>query len=224
MNVGRLIAVLLAFCVSGVSIAETRKEAMERQREEWTKFGNQIENECIGTGEAWFSYAPLDKSTFVPVRFSPDLQTDLVKRVANSLAPFKDPRIKDLLDGPWNDAVNARIDALRTGTYNNINLIVAKGIGLHITPAEDQSDDVIVWRLRGFLAALADVTEGNAPRNAVYRLAASGEIRPIDSKSKPAWMTSQSINDYLWSRSGSDRMRLKKMTRCNYESLPKLQP
>lgn len=220
---GRLFAIFLVLCTASLCLADTRKEQMERQHGEFMKYTENIENQCIGSGEAWFSYAPLDKTYFQPVRFPAALQPDLVKRVTTSMS-FKDPRVKEYLDGPFNDAVNARIDALRTGRYNNINLIVAKGIGVHITPAEDQSDDVIVWTLRGFLSALADVTTGQKPQNSIYRLTANGEVRPLDSKSRPAWMTSQSINDYLWSGGGADRARLKKMARCDYQSLPKPQP
>ena len=212
---------LLLLCNTTIAVADTRKEFFERQKVEFRKFHDEVENLCIGLGEAWFSYAPLDRARFHPVHFSPSLPTDIVKRITAGLGSLQDPRVKEALDGPYNDAVNERIEGLRSGRLNNINLVVAKGIGISITPSEHLSEDVIVWLPRSFLERLADVTEGERPRDSIYIFSVDGSMRPLDEKSRPKWLESRNLRDYLFSGSGSDRVRLKKMVRCTYQSLPK---
>jgi len=216
-----LVLMLLLLCNTTIAAADTRKEFFAREKVEWQKFQNEMENLCIGLGEAWFSYAPLDRARFHPVHFSPSLQPDIVKRITSGLGSLQDPRIKEALDGPFNDAVNERIEGLRSGRLNNINLVVAKGIGISITPAEHLSEDVIVWVARSFLARLLDVSGGERPRDTIYILSVDGSMRPLDKQSRPKWLESENLRDYLWSGSGSDRVRLKKMVRCTYRPLPK---
>jgi hypothetical protein len=216
-----LMLMLLLLCNTTIAVADTRKEFFERQKVEFQKFHDEVENLCIGLGEAWFSYAPLDRARFHPVHFSPSLQPDIVKRITAGLGSLRDPRIREALDGPFNDAVNERIEGLRSGRLNNINLVVAKGIGISITPSEHLSDDVVVWVARSFLERLLDVADGERPHDSIYILSADGSMRPLDEKSRPKWLESRNLRDYLWSGSGSDRVRLKKMVRCTYQSLPK---
>jgi hypothetical protein len=212
---------LLVLSHAALIAAETRQELRERERLEWEKFRDQMENRCIGSGEAWFSYAPLDRTGYHPIHFSPDLRADLVKRITAVLPSLQDPKVREALDGALNDEVNQRLDGLRSGRLNNINLVVAKGIGVSITPMQHQSEDVLVWVPRSTMARLRDVVGGVAPTDTLFVLLASGSIRPVGDDEKPKWVTATNLREYLWSGAGGDRVRIKKMVRCSYQPLPK---
>jgi hypothetical protein len=207
--------------LTSIGGAETRKEIRERTIAEWTKFETEVENVCIDRGEAFFAYAPLDRSYFRPIHFSPTIATDFLKRVASGLTSLDDPRIKEALEGPFNTAVNDRIEGLRTGRFNIITVAVAKGIGFSITPLDHQSEDVLVWVSGSLSNRLLDVLGGGKPKDTIYLFASDGSMRPLDAVTRPKWLTTDNFYEVAWSKSGSDRLRLKKMVRCKYEPLPK---
>src|SRR5579859_2519960 len=76
----RLFVFAALVLISGTLSGQSRGQ---RERDEWQKYEEQATNVCFGPGRSLvLGYTPLDRRQFYPVVFSPNLQPDLLKRIA----------------------------------------------------------------------------------------------------------------------------------------------
>ncbi|HSP16354.1 MAG TPA: hypothetical protein VLV78_16525 [Thermoanaerobaculia bacterium] len=165
-------------------------ERSDRAHAEWMKFEGRGTNVCFGTGGLYLSYTPLDRRQWYAVQFSPSLQPDLLKRAAPTVH-FKDESARQLVENEVNAALNQHIDELRNGTYNKIDVSLGKGNAFSITPANSETEPVLIWTFSGAGSRLVSVLSGMKPTDTVYVLQSDGKSGPIEKTNRPTWLESE---------------------------------
>ena len=210
-----VLAVLLTQTFVLADTKETRKERDARVTAEWEKFETHNENVCIGGGYIVLSYGIYDRKEARPVLFPASLPEDLLATLATRLGTNKDPELKEALAGPFNAALNERIESLRNGRYNQITVRVKKGFSFWITPSEHQADALLVWIPRGAFAALLDIAGGEKPTSPIYVLSPDGSLVPMNGKQRPKWLEGDNIYEASGGTLSRERKRAKLLTKCD---------
>jgi hypothetical protein len=215
INVLVVLAVLMTQSLAFADAKQTRKERYDRVASEWEKFETHNENVCIGEGYIVLSYGVYDRKEFRPVLFPASLPQDLLATLATRLGTFKDPELQEALAGPFNAALNEKIESLRNGRYNQITVRVKKGFGFWVTPSESEADALLVWIPLGAFSALRYIAGGEKPSSPVYVLSPDGSFMPMDGKQRPAWFQGNNIYEASGGNLSSERKRAKLLTKCN---------
>jgi hypothetical protein len=205
---------LLMQSLAAAAGAETRREREARSAAEWEKFESRNENVCLGEGYLVFSYGFFDRKDYRPVLFPPSLPRDLMATLAASVDASKDPGVGEALRGRFNEALNEKIEDLRSGRYNQITVRVKKGASFWLTPSEDQKEALLVWVPR--VGGVDFVLDGKVdPKIPVYVLSPDGALAPMDKTTRPSWLVGPSnIYEAGGGSLSSERKRARLLTRC----------
>ena len=181
--------VVVAVCV--FTVAALANERGDRANAEWQKYMDRGLNACVGGGSVYLTYSPLDRRDWYPVQFSPNLQPDIIKRAA-AIEPGGDAKTYEAINTDVNAFVNQHLDELRNGTYNKIEVKVA-GIQFAVTPANDRSDQVLVWLHENTATrGLWIVHELN---KRLFIMQPSGTAEPVNRNNEPKWLTTDHLTE-----------------------------
>jgi hypothetical protein len=136
------------------------------------------------------------------------------QRQSRRSATSTDSGVGEALRGRFNEALNEKIEDLRSGRYNQITVRVKKGASFWLTPSEDQKEALLVWVPR--VGGVELVFDGKVdPKIPVYVLSPEGALAPMDKTTRPSWLVGRSnIYEAGGGSLSSERKRARLLTRC----------
>lgn len=167
--------------------------ANDRANAEWQKYMDRAMNACVPGGSVYLTYSPLDRRDWNPVQFASDLKPDLMKRVAAN-EKIRDEKTLQTINTEVNTIVNEHLQDLRNGTYNKIE-VKLPGARFEITPANDKSEQVVVWHFKGAGSRLSSFYMHESATEKVYLMQPDGTTQEIGRNNRPSWMTTEDVTE-----------------------------